>query len=197
MEINEAQYLPWVDIETFGLDPENDPIIELGIRVTDLNLNVIDSQSWLVWSPGHFKRYEELVKTAHKGNEGSRYVLDMHTENKLFTDAKSRGVLPHQAEDGAVQWLETKGFTKLPMCGSSVDFDRKFILAQMPRLAQAFHYRVIDNSTLKELCRRYNPELFAKAPEAKYVAPNHHRVSLCLEDTIAEFRFYRDEFLLW
>lgn len=194
---NELQLMPWVDVETFGLDPEKDMLIEVGIKVTDIDLNVITEGHWLIWGPYHKQRLSRLRIDAENGNENAQFVWTMHTNNGLFREAAEYGLPAHQVEDEIVSWMKRNEVTGFPMCGSSVDFDRKFLLEWMPEVVDQFHYRVIDNSTVKELCRRYNPELFKKVPEAKYVAPEWHRTKLCLEDTLTEFKFYRDEFLLW
>jgi oligoribonuclease len=194
-ELND-ELMVWVDTESFGLDKDNDPLIEVGITVTNLDLEVLDHDEWLIWGPLHERAYARLAKEAEKG--GDDFVYKMHTENGLFRQAGHIGMNMHEVEASIVEWMsdtEVGDVTNIPMSGSSVHFDRKFFESQMPLVNKAFHYRIIDNSTVKELCRRYNPSVFAQAPEAKHVAPMHHRVELCLEDTINEFKYYRDNFI--
>lgn len=186
--MNADELLPWVDTETFGLDPQMDPIVELGIKVTNLDLEVMFENSWLVWSPAYEMIFKDL-----QHNEDFQYVKNMHTKNGLWDAAQESGRPIFMVQKEATSWLEQVNCTGLPMCGSSVNFDRNHLLAQMPILASKFHYRIIDNSTLKELCRRYNPDLYEKLPPKKEV----HRVNPDLLETIEEFRFYRNEFLLW
>lgn len=194
-ELND-ELMVWVDTESFGLDKDNDPLIEVGITVTNLDLEVLDHDAWLIWGPLHERALQRLQGQAADG--GDDFVLNMHSGNGLFKVARLAGMVMHEVEASIVEWMsntEVGDVTNIPMSGSSVHFDRKFFEAQMPRVNKAFHYRIIDNSTVKELCRRYNPSVFAQAPDAKYVAPNHHRVALCLEDTIDEFKYYRDNFI--
>lgn len=193
--MNNDELLPWVDIETFGLNHQNDPIIEIGIIITDLDLNVIHQTSALIWSPMHDHALDKLTVKAERGNEDAKYVLKMHSTNGLFDDAVENGQSMDSVENDLTNLvLNSWQLPKLPMCGSSVHFDQRFLMEQMPKIYNLFHYRIIDNSSLKELCRRYNPRIFAKAPEK---IQEDHRVLPDLEDTINEFRFYRDEFLLW
>lgn len=190
-------FLPWVDIETFGLDENTDLIIELGITITDLDLNYMSRASWLIWSPEHDLRLNQLTVAAKADDEDAQYVLNMHTKNGLLEEARKNGQFMHNVEQDAVEWLKggqnDPDYSGLPVCGSSVGFDKTFLRRWMPNLLDAFHYRVIDNSTLKELCRRYNPGIYSKLPSKT----EQHRVNPDLDETIQEFKFYRDEFLVW
>ena len=183
--------LVWTDIETFGLDPRNDLILELGIQITDLNLTTIDKKSWLVWSPKSDVRLARMK--ANLADKGEKYVYDMHTKNNLFDDARRHGKNPQVVSKEATAWLRDKAADGQAMVGNSLRLDRGFIEYVMPELGAAYHYRSIDVSTIKELCRRYNPAVYAACPEKNET----HRVFQCLKDSIEEFRHYRDEFLLW
>lgn len=183
--------LPWIDIETFGLDPMNDPIIEFGFRITNLALEELASFSWVIWSGWHVERHEEIVKDAWRGNKNAQFIWEMHTKNKLFENASCYGIRPEQVEKRVVDWFEGHKLLGLPMCGSSVHFDRKHLLAQMPQVEALFHYRIIDVSALKETCRRYAPKVYDAVP-AKV---EQHRVDPDLYETVEEFRYYRDNFL--
>lgn len=191
MDLNENDLMPWVDIETFGLNIHTDPIIEVGIKVTDSRLETVCENSWLIWSPFHDKALERLHIESSHGDSGAQYVLDMHTKNNLFVDAKEDGLLRSTVSMQIADWLEENNVTQLPMCGSSVQFDRNFIDNQLPVVGKKFHYRNIDVSTLKELCRRYRPDLFAVRPDDE----SPHRALPDLVHSVAEFKFYRQEFL--
>lgn len=190
-------FLPWVDIESFGLEEQTDLIIELGIKITDLDLNEIARAEWLIWSPQHDLRLKQLQIAASNADTNAQYVLNMHTRNGLIDEARENGQFMHEVEVDALNWLKggqnDPDFSGLPVCGSSVGFDKTFLRKWMPNLLDAFHYRVIDNSTLKELCRRYNPGVYSKIPSKT----EQHRVRPDLDETISEFKFYRDEFLVW
>lgn len=188
---NQDEALLWADIETFGLDATRDPIIEIGFILTNLDLEVI-AEPFIstIWGTVHERRYAVMA-----GNSPvDAFVFKMHTENGLFEEAAETNNSSSTVEKAAIAWLEKHGAVGMPLAGSSVHFDQRNLLHQMPTLMEKIHYRIIDNSVLKELCRRYNPRVFAGAPKAKHIAPDYHRVDLCLEDTIEEFRFYRDSF---
>lgn len=183
--------LPWVDTETFGLNEHMDPIIEVGIILTDQDLAVIDYQNWLCWGPAHENAYDRLIREAEAGSKDARFVLDMHRKSALFDEASEDGNLMFAVEKEICSWLEDKGATDAPMCGSSVHYDQRFFREQMPNLMDKFHYRIIDTSTIKELCRRYNPPVFARVPPKN----EEHRALPDLHETIEEFRFYKDNFI--
>lgn len=183
--------LPWVDTETFGLDEHTDPIIEVGIILTDLDLEVIDYQNWLCWGPAHENAYDRLVREAEQGSKDAQFVLNMHRHSALFDEASEDGNLMWAVEKTISAWLVDKGATDAPMFGSSVHYDQRFFRAQMPELLSKFHYRIADTSTLKELCRRYNPSVFDSVPPKN----GEHRALPDLRETIEEFRFYKDNFI--
>lgn len=186
----DCPYLVWVDIETFGLDEGKDPILELGIRLTDFELNTVADRSWLCWEEGHDERFRQVTVGE---DESSKFICDLHTKNSLFSEAIRKGLLLEDASLEASFFLEHWNAKNQPMAGSSVQMDRSFIMHQMPILGKSFHYRNIDVSTVKELCRRYNPAVYNKLPKME----TDHRVHTCLDGTIEEFRFYTEEFLLW
>lgn len=181
------QLLAWVDSETFGLDPRKCPIIELGFRVTDLKFNTIAEKSWLIWSGMHDIALKYLHERARVGEEGSQIVLDMHNKSGLFKEAKKHGKLRGFVAEEAEKWLLEQDATGLPMCGSSIQFDRSFLAAQMPFVEAKFHYRNIDVSTLKEVYRRYSPQFFSARPPDN---DKGHRVMDDLDFSIAEFKYY-------
>ena len=179
----------WVDIETLGLS-QNSPIIELGFTITDLNLKVVESKAWTVW--GELVG-AELGRMKTSDNPNDEYVLKMHTQNNLLEEALAANNSSVRVQSEAIRFLDKHSAVNLPMCGSSVHTDRMWLRAQMRTVHNMFHYRNIDTSTLKELCRLYNPRVYSALPP-KVEA---HRVLSDLMDTIAEFKHYRDEFLLW
>ena len=181
--------LIWCDIETTGLDPNKEMLLEVGFKITDLELNVLSETSELFWS-------DEYAEYCVKKNIDP-YVWEMHSKSKLWDYAKRAGSSPYIARVGIIQWLEANNVTKNePICGSSVQFDRGWLDVWIPEAIGQFSYRNIDVSTIKELCRRYNPELYAKLAED--VTPKkEHRALPDIDDTIEEFRGYRDSFLFW
>jgi oligoribonuclease len=174
----------WVDLETTGLSPAQDRILELGIIVTDADLNGISSYTTLV---------DPLIPVYEAREAADPLVRDMHDKSGLWR-ALSRGTVrnPATVDDEATDWLryelKDRGVVNPPpMCGSSVHFDRSFLEPQLPVLFRQFHYRNIDVSTTKELARRWYPQVLATAPAKS----EHHRVFPDLRETIAEMRHYR------
>lgn len=172
----------FIDIETTGLDPQEEIILEVGLSLVDPGLNVIDDISHVI------KIADTLPESCGK------IVQDMHTKSGLWDDCINNGLDGREVENLLVEWLRGKGYEpqSSPWCGSSVSFDRGFIEPDMPKLAAEFHYRQIDVSTVKELCRRFNPRVFEFLPEPDIKA---HRVLSDLRWSIAELKYYTDNFL--
>lgn len=195
IQIREDRML-WTDLETFGLDPEMDPIIEAGFKITNLNLKVKASFSVLVWDVDWYDdRFHQLSKDALDGDEGAKFVLDMHSKSGLWDAAREHGISVPAAMDEIHEFFddyEVLGGDAL--AGSSIQFDRGMLKYNMPAIEQRTHYRNIDVSTVKELCRRYNPRVFASAQEILKPLKAHRSLS-DLDDSISEFQFYRDNFL--
>lgn len=184
------------DLETFGLDPESDPVLEAGFVVVNLDLKVLDEFKVLIWEDGIYDTcYKNLVQKAEAGNKDSQYVLNMHTRSKLWEDVRVGGMSVDMAENKMLAWLDKQNLTADdPMTGSSIGFDRSMLKFQFPDVEAKFGYRNIDISSVKELCRRYNPRvasLLAENTKPKKL----HRVMPDIDDTLEELRFYLDNFL--
>lgn len=201
-----APEIAFVDIETTGLNKQENIILEVGIVLTDRELNVLDQWDSVVADENVAQHVEWLEKLAldepnHRGQEpwsGARFVYEMHTKNGLLAEIsstmatggpKTLASVSHEAAD----WLRShnigRNLNPLPMTGSSVHFDRGFIEWQMPILNEQFHYRNTDVSTLKNLVDLYRNDLVqARQTEAKPVG-SHRAVYDCM-DTISELRFY-------
>lgn len=186
----------FVDIETTGLNHMIELVLEIGVRITDRDLETIDDFDVLIWdTPKHDRKIRDLMANPAT----NAFVLDMHSDEKsgLFTAAQSEGVPEDEAERLVADFLRGHGVgpdTKEPMCGSSVQFDRLFLAEQFPVIHNLFSYRNIDTSTIKELCMRLNPKVYEQLE--KYTSPQkRHRVLPDLTDTIDELGFYRDNFL--
>lgn len=184
MKEEDLDLLSWVHIETFGLDRQH-PILEVGIRVTNLDLVTVAAASWLVWEPS----YETEIRLVRESED--QWVYKTHTENDLFHDAREAGIIRPHAVHEICRWMRENDFTGLPMCGNSLSTDKTWLAAQMPDVLDLFHYRIIDCSTIKELCRRYASDIYAQLPNKS----EQHRVEPDLIESIEEFRFYRDNFL--
>lgn len=189
MSNNVTDLMVWIDTETFGLEA-SDHMLEIGLRVTDSELVEITRKTALLWSPYHKRQFEALDKES--------WVYKQHTASGLFFDAEVYGESYPETEDDLITWI-TQVFRQFgcdlsstPLSGSTVGFDRKVLSRYMPTLYKMFHYRSIDISTLKELCKLRSPELYAKQD----LQPKKlHRVQADLGDTILEAGWYFDNFL--
>lgn len=187
MENSKAEMV-WVDIETTGLNETTDVMLEIGIRITDHEGETVNEWSSIVSHPW----YGPAIRSMDD------FVQNMHTQNGLIKEVISNfgntDYVSQFVEKQALDFLSENGVQeKLPMCGSNVaNFDRLFIKRFMPALHLFFHYRNIDLSSVKELCKINNPSVFEMKPDS---SSKTHRVADCLEETLNEYKFYRDNFL--
>jgi len=149
--------LVWVDMEMTGLDPFNDKIIEVAVVVTDSELNVLEEGPVLA-----IHQSDEILAGMDAWNTST------HGKSGLTARVKESTIDEAQAEDLLIEFLAKYiGPGKSPMCGNSICQDRRFMAKYMPKLEAYFHYRNLDVSTLKELCKRWNPTTarkFVKKP---------------------------------
>ncbi len=174
------QNLIWIDLEMTGLRPEEDCIIEIGTLVTDLNLNILAEGPVFA-----IHQSEARITGMDKWN------TRQHNKSGLVRRMREVGVTESHAEKATLKFLQefvAKG--KSPMCGNSICQDRRFLCRYMPDLANFFHYRNLDVSTLKELALRWNPPLVAGIKkESKHLAMED------IKDSIAELVYYREHFI--
>lgn len=172
--------LVWLDMEMTGLDPDQNRIIELAMVVTDSALNVVaEAPVWVVHQPPEVMgAMDEWNKNTH-GRSGltAKVLASTATEDQVATQA--------------LEFLKVHVPARAtPMCGNSICQDRRFMARYMPQLEDWFHYRNLDVSTLKELCKRWRPAL---AKELK--KHGRHEALADIYESIDELRFYRDRFL--
>lgn len=168
----------WVDLEMTGLDPSRHVIVEVAALVTDAELNIIDDGVDLV-----------VHATDAELAEMDDFVTEMHSSNGLLDDIKASTVSIRDAEDAVLELVakHCDPAHPAPLAGNSIATDRAFIRAQMPRLDDALHYRMIDVSTVKELSRRWFPKAYYNQPE-KGMA---HRALADIVESIRELDYYR------
>jgi len=173
-------YLIWVDMEMTGLVPETDRIIEVAFVITDNDLNtVVEAPVLVVHQPdGILDGMDAWNKSAH-GKSG------------LIEKVKASALNDAQVEEQMLAFLkEYVPVRTSPMCGNSICQDRRFMARWMPKLEEYFHYRNLDVSTLKELAKRWKPEM------AKGVKKHgKHEALADIYESIEEMKHYREHFI--
>ena len=163
-------------MEMTGLQPDSDRIIEIALLVTDPQLNVVATGPLLV-----VHQPDEVLEAMDSWNKST------HAKTGLIERVRASTLSEAEAERQALEFLaaHVPGNTS-PMCGSSICQDRRFLVRWMPRLEAYFHYRNLDVSTLKELVRRWKPEL-AKG----FTKEGKHEALADILESIEELKFYR------
>jgi oligoribonuclease len=172
--------LVWIDLEMTGLVPERDRIIEIAVVVTDAQLG---------------RRTEGPVFAIHQSDETldamDAWNKGTHGKSGLIDRVKASTVDEAQAQAQTIEWLKRyvpKGAS--PMCGNSICQDRRFLARTMPELEAFFHYRNLDVSTLKELAKRWKPEVLAGFRKSQA-----HTALADIHESIDELAHYREHFL--
>lgn len=177
---NQNLNLIWIDLEMTGLDPLQERIIEIATVVTDSELNVVAEGPSIA-----INQSEKLLQAMDEWN------TNQHGKSGLTEKVRKSSVTEAQAEAATLEFLKQwvpEGVS--PMCGNSIGQDRRFLVRYMPELANYFHYRNLDVSTLKELVKRWKPELmngFNK--KASHLAMDD------IHDSIQELAYYRKVFI--
>jgi oligoribonuclease len=172
--------LIWLDMEMTGLDPDRDRIIEVAIVVTDPGLNVLAEGPVFA-----IHQSDAILDGMDAWNKST------HGRSGLIERVKTSTVTEAEAEEALIDFL--KHFVpagKSPMCGNSICQDRRFMVRGMPRLEAFFHYRNLDVSTLKELCRRWRPEL-----ASGFKKHQKHTALADIIESIEELKYYREHFI--
>jgi len=172
--------LIWIDLEMTGLDPGRDRILEVATIVTDNALEVLaEGPTLVLHQRDDVLRAMDEWNTEHHSRSGLVDRVRASRLDEAAAEAATLAFLRAHVPDGAS-----------PMCGNSICQDRRFLARWMPRLEAYFHYRNLDVSTLKELCRRWSP-LVAEGV-SKSAA---HRALDDIRESIDELAYYRDHFL--
>lgn len=172
--------LIWLDCEMSGLDPEKERLLEIAVIVTSPDLAVRVPGPVLV-----IHQSDELLNKMDAWNKGT------HTRSGLIDKVRASTTTEQQAEEALIAFLRqyvSKG--KSPMCGNTIGQDRRFLVKYMPKLEAFFHYRNLDVSTLKELARRWRPEVHAAFKKQQF-----HTALADVEESIEELKHYRSHFL--
>jgi oligoribonuclease len=173
--------LVWMDLEMTGLEPERHVIVEIATVITDDDLTVIAEGPDLVL-------HADADALSHMGD----FVRDMHTTSGLLPDIEASRLTMAEAERATLDFLTSHGVPvgMVPLAGNSIGTDRRFLQEYMPDLEAFFHYRNLDVSTVKELARRWRPDILASLGEK----PTTHRALDDIRESIAELAHYRQHF---
>lgn len=180
MSTTHASNLIWIDLEMTGLDPDRDKIIEIATVVTDKDLNKLAEGPVMA-----IRQADETLAAMDEWN------TRQHGRSGLTERVRQSSISEQMAVEKTLEFLRQwvpEGAS--PMCGNSICQDRRFLARHMPRLESYFHYRNLDVSTLKELVRRWKPQItggFSKS--------GSHLAMDDILESIEELRYYREHFL--
>ena len=171
--------LVWIDLEMTGLDPEQERIIEMATLITDSELNLIA---------------EGPVLAVHQSDTlmgaMDQWCTRTHGESGLIQRVKDSRISEAEAEQQTLTFLrEHLEPGDSPLCGNSIGQDRRFLVKYMPQLEEFFHYRNLDVSTIKELARRWRPDVLDGVKKQ-----GNHLALDDIRDSINELRHYREHF---
>ena len=173
--------LVWLDLEMTGLDPDSERIIEIAIAVTNHDLTEIIEGPNLV-----IKQPQEFIDNMDEWN------TNQHNNSGLVDSLKVTKITIEEAERQTIDFLNAYGEKgRSPLCGNSISHDRRFLRRYMPEVESFFHYRNVDVSSIKELIKRWKPELLEG-----YRKQGGHRAMADVLESIEELRYYKDNFFI-
>jgi oligoribonuclease len=167
-----------MDLEMTGLDPARNVIVEIATLITDDDLAVIAEGPDLVVHAG-----------APELDAMEPVVREMHTKSGLLAAIEASTLTLEDAGRQTLEFLKSHVTARgtVPLCGNSIGTDRRFLAVHLPEIENWLHYRSVDVSTVKELCRRWYPGVLAKAPDKK----TSHRALDDVRESVAELAYYR------
>ncbi len=172
--------LIWIDMEMSGLSPQDDHILEVALVITDSQLNLVAEGPVLVVS-----QPEAVLDGMDNWNKST------HAKSGLVDKVRSSSLNEVEVEASMITFLQEHIAAGIsPMCGNSICQDRRFLARWMPQLESYFHYRNLDVSSLKELVKRWKPEI-----SSGLTKQGKHEALADIYDSIAEMRYYREYFI--
>jgi len=170
--------LVWIDCEMTGLDLSKDALVEIAVLVTDSELNILDEGVDIV-----IHADDAVLDTMPD------IVREMHATSGLTPLVRASTVTVPEAEARVLEYVRSHipDARTAPLCGNSIATDRGFIARDMPLLDAHLHYRMIDVSSIKELCRRWYPRIYYAQPDKGLT----HRALADIKESIRELRYYR------
>jgi len=174
--------LVWLDLEMTGLDLSRHVIVEVAALVTDGELEPLDDGIDII-----------VHQPAAALDEMDDFVRKMHTKSGLIPEIEASTVSLEEAGARTLEYVrgQVPDAGVAPMCGNSIGVDRRFLDQHLPELDRYLHYRSIDVSSFKELCRRWYPEVYKHRPHKAET----HRALADVRESIAELRYYREHML--
>ena len=179
--IKNVNNLVWIDMEMTGLDQSQNVILEIAVIITDSNLNILaETPSYVIFQP------EEELKKMDKWN------VSTHTKSGLIDKVRISTNTELEIEQEILKLLKKYTYKgKSPLCGNTIHQDRKFLVKYMPQLEEFLHYRNLDVSTLKELGRRWFPDIVSG-----FSKHNKHEALADIRESINELMYYRENMLI-
>lgn len=176
----DADNLIWIDLEMTGLNTDTDAIIEIATIVTDAQLRTIAEGPVLA-----IHQADHFLQGMDQWNQ------EQHGKSGLIERVRQSSINEAEAQRQTIEFLsQYVPANSSPMCGNSICQDRRFLHRCMPELEQYFHYRNLDVSTLKELARRWAPQVYKG-----YSKTSTHQALADIRDSIAELAYYRQHFI--
>jgi len=175
--------LAWIDLEMTGLDADRHVILEIAVLVTDDDLAIVaEGPDLVVHAPAEALDAMDAV------------VVKMHGASGLRTEVEASTLSVEQAGTAVLEFLRQHipDAGTVPLCGNSIATDRRFLARYLPEVDAWFHYRSIDVSTVKELCRRWYPQAYRVAP----TKAGGHRALDDIRESVAELAYYRSAIFL-
>ena len=175
--------LVWMDLEMTGLEPARDVIVEIATLVTDDELNIVAEGPDLV-----VHQSDEVLATMDP------YVREMHSRSGLLPAIRSSTITLDDAGAQTLAFIKQHAATErtVPLCGNSIGTDRRFLAAYLPDIENWLHYRCVDVSSVKELVRRWYPQVRSERPRKA----GSHRALDDIRESVNELRYYRDRVFL-
>nr|VFK38197.1 MAG: oligoribonuclease [Candidatus Kentron sp. SD]VFK43015.1 MAG: oligoribonuclease [Candidatus Kentron sp. SD]VFK78603.1 MAG: oligoribonuclease [Candidatus Kentron sp. SD] len=169
--------LIWIDLEMTGLDPDSNYIIEIATVITDSSLDILaEGPVFAIHQSDAILNGMDAWNTRQHGKSGLVHRVRDSTRHEAEAEQMTLDFVGPYAAEG-----------KSPMCGNSISLDRRFLTRYMPKLAKYFHYRNLDVSTLKELCKRWAPDVYRG-----FKKRNTHLALDDIRESIEELKYYRE-----
>ncbi len=171
-----TDHLVWIDLEMTGLNPDTDYILEIATLITDAQLNIIAiGPDLVIYQP------PEILDNMNE------WCVRTHGATGLTARVQQSQISLSQATEHTLQFIQAwTTRSASPLCGNSIGTDKQFLQKQMPSITDWLHYRTIDVSSIKELAKRWYPDIFTQ-----FVKKGTHRALDDIQESIAELQFYR------